>query len=162
MKSIFILSLVASFLSCHVNEAEKVSSPSNSFSIYDSGDIVVGEWISTEQIHSGLLQYDLLLFQTNGKVKFAQGISEHQAIQLARKSSLKSNWRIIEDPGNNLTLADSIFLIETNIEGIGIDTLRVEVDFKNGHRMGRSQTDRDYYREENGLYTFGGKIFLKN
>lgn len=125
--------------------------------------IIPGKWVATEQITSNWIQYDLLLFNNDGSLKFSQGASLDQALRLANESTLVGRWSINEDPKYISDLiTEKRFLLEFYLEGVGAELVRVEIDPSNKHRMGRGINDFDLNREAQGLFSFGGKIFFKN
>jgi hypothetical protein len=162
----YCIALLSFLCSCNfrndniIIDSSVVGSDSSSKTVLlnDALKQVVGNWVSSKKIYSDLTQYDLLLFNEDGSLKFAQGSSFNQACRLARESKLIGGWKIVTDSFNNLILEDR-FLIEINIEGFDTEILRVELDPIHSHRMGRTINETDEIRDAQGLYSFGGKIF---
>lgn len=164
MRQFITLVIVINLLGCvNVNESKKDQNAENVYQTFnDAKQIITGNWISTESILSDIIQYDILIFNPNQSVKFAQGSSENQALRLAKESTLKGEWHVIENSENLISLnSEQRFLIQIDIEGVGVEILRVEIDNANNHRMGRVKNSKDEYRDNVGLYSFGGKIFYK-
>lgn len=126
-----------------------------------ANEIIPGKWDAVEKISSNLMAHNLLIFNKDGSVAFAQGSSIESAINLAKKGYIEGRWSIIENPDYLTSLIDEQrFLIEIDFGPDLIEVLRVEIDPKQ-HRMGRTSQDNDMLRESMGLFTLGGKIFYK-
>jgi hypothetical protein len=168
----FILLLIFGYLIITtIDENSKINSDENSSvsetqiikieTFDDAKSIIPGKWISEEVISDNYKQYNLLLFNQDGTLKFAQGSSIEQSFKLANESTLKGNWSILDNPKYLPNLQnDKRFLIEFKIEGIGSELFRVEIDAAE-YQMGRTKDENDEARESMSLFTFGGKIFYK-
>jgi hypothetical protein len=143
------------------NSGSKINEPVKILTYSSAKEIIPGQWISTEKIYGDQYQYNLLQFNKDGTLKFAQGASSEQALKLANESTIIGKWTVNENP-NLLEILknDQRFLIEFDLESIGSEMLRVEID-PTQHRMGRIANENDALREQMGLFTFGGKIFYK-
>ena len=127
-------------------------------------DIIPGTWISKELLSEDLgYQNNVLIFQNNGMLKFAQGGSDiDEAIKLANNGSI-GNWKIIDKPEYLQSLInENRFLIEFELSGYGSEILRVEVQPGKTPIMGRiGNSELLNHSNSLGLFDFEGKVFHK-
>ncbi|MFZ4797366.1 MAG: hypothetical protein ACOYMA_07705 [Bacteroidia bacterium] len=123
----------------------------------DLKPLLIGSWVSKEELNSLHSEFFTFEFNSNGTIKFKTGIDDNPPEILST-----GTWSIIVlDEGVNYVNKNNRFFIEIKFQTIHLlERFVVEIDPVNP-KIWRSVTENDLTKERLGLFSFGGKYFYK-